>query len=216
MSIFESLGLVKKGTYTDEDPVANKEVKKPSFTPQNTFNPPVFATPVGNAKVDYLAHFKKLLKDKNLPGPDYIEFAESLDKLVSVPLSDQQKYESTFAVLSSMGGTPQKVISSADLYLQEIEKEVTTFGLEYKGKEKTDVLDKQSLIVTIQKENADLEKKIRENNTKISDLQIALNLSQQQLQIEKSAFEQAVNTMKQIINNHVQNIKTFLNVTTTK
>jgi len=225
MSFLESLGLVKKGTFVKEE--GNGERRNAEKTPplfplptgnplQNTFNAPVFATTAGTAKVDYLGHFKKLLKDENLPGPDYIEFSEGLEKMNNVPLTEQQKYENVFAVLSSMGLTVDKLTSSAVTYLQKIEAEEMTFGLEYKGKEKMDIIDVQGVIATIEKENEELNKKILANNQKINSSRINIQEAQQRLLIEKGAFEQAVNTMKQIINNHVHNIKSYLNVTTTK
>jgi delta 1-pyrroline-5-carboxylate dehydrogenase len=214
MSLFETLGFVKKGTYTQEDKPEAPE--KPTPRPQNTFNAPVFATTVGNAKVDYLGHFKKLLKDENLPGPDYIEFAEGLDKMNNVPLSEQQKYENVYAVLSSMGLTVEKLQTSAVQYLKKIDTEVGTFNLEYKQKEKTEITEKQVVITTLEKENENLNKKIQDNHLKIAEIRKTMQETQQHLLVEQSAFQQAVNTMSQIINNHLSNIKSYLNVTTTK
>jgi hypothetical protein len=71
---------------------------------------------------------QRAMEEKNLPGLDYLEYRQSLNSLSKMPLEEGVRYQSAFAMAQAMGATPQKLVESANHYLDVLKGEEAKFG----------------------------------------------------------------------------------------
>lgn len=67
------------------------------------------------------------IANANMPGEDYLEFAQALQAMKDLPIDDNIKIQTVFATLSTKGLTKQTVIESADYYIKVLENEKSKF-----------------------------------------------------------------------------------------
>ncbi len=127
-----------KSIFVVEDP--NAVAAKPAApTPtanatssQSTSSAPVAPAPVaavgGRTTEKFVEVLTKALEDNNQEGFDFFEFRGSLKSLAKMPMDDQTRFQSAFAMAATMGATPQKLVSSAQFYLDVLKKEEQKFG----------------------------------------------------------------------------------------
>lgn len=164
---------------------------------------------------DYVAYFKKLLVDVNIPGPDYLEFQQALEGMGTQTLTEQQKYLSIFTGFSTMGVTVDKLVKTANQYVATIDKESTDFEEQYNQTFQNEVTSREASIQAIAQENEQLTQKIQANNTKIGELNTEISQTKISLANEKAAFVQAYQNSKQLIEEQVKKINLYLNGTPT-
>lgn len=67
------------------------------------------------------------LEKNNLDGFDYLEFKKSLRKLEKMPMDEPTRFQSAFAMASTMGATPQNLAETAEFYISILKKEENKF-----------------------------------------------------------------------------------------
>ncbi|AEW02088.1 hypothetical protein A4D02_08725 [Niastella koreensis] len=126
-------------------------------------------------------HFEKLLREANLPGPDYFEYSKMLEAMQAVP-DEQVRFTTAFAGLSVQGLDKQKLLSSAGQYLQLLDADAQSFhssvdaALQEKVVEKKQQMDEKEKriqqltqeISTLQNELLVMQAEIKENEAKIA------------------------------------------------
>jgi len=100
------------------------------------------------------AHFDELFSQENLPGPDYFEFSKMLISMAALP--DAQKVPGAFAALSAQGLTKEKLVETADHYINSINKDTETFKRMLDTKVLKDIEDKKAKVEEL---NANITKK---------------------------------------------------------
>lgn len=201
MSLLKRLGLVE----TTEIP--KKEEKKPvavapSFTPSTT---PSFSD-VG----DYGNLLEKVLEDRDLPGPDFLELYKALKNMENLSIPEEQKYIAVFAGLQATGLTKDKVVTSSQTYIEALNTERQNFVVSLQSARKRDVEDKKAEAQKLEQENKELQQKIQENITKMSQMNMEAAQADNSLSMKEKQFESAVGTAL----NKIQEIvsKTQLNI----
>jgi hypothetical protein len=63
----------------------------------------------------------------NLDGFDYFEYKLSIQNLANMPMDEATRYKSAFAMGTTMGATPDKLVNSALHYLDVLKNENTKF-----------------------------------------------------------------------------------------
>jgi len=74
----------------------------------------------------FMAHFDELLKNSNLPGPDYYEFSKMVESMSS--LTDEVRMPAAFSALNVQGLTKDKLISTAKQYIEVIDNDSKNFS----------------------------------------------------------------------------------------
>jgi hypothetical protein len=69
----------------------------------------------------------RAMENANLPGVDYLEYRQSLKSLEKMPMDEQVRYQSAFAMAQAMGATPPKLIESATHYMDVLKGEEAKF-----------------------------------------------------------------------------------------
>jgi hypothetical protein len=85
---------------------------------------------VDEKSAEYLA---KALEKNNMPGFDYIEFKQSLNKLLALNIDDSHRFQAAFMTGSTIGLTKDKLIDTANQYKQIITREKAQFDVALKN-----------------------------------------------------------------------------------
>lgn len=125
---------------------------------------PVYVPPAnGQLNEKFVQILAKSLEDNNQEGFDFFEFRSSLKSLAKMPMDDATRFQSAFAMASTMGATPQKLISSAQFYLDILKKEEVKFG-------EVVAVQRTKLVGTKEQEMLNLDAAVRNKAEQIKDL----------------------------------------------
>ena len=102
--------------------------------------------------------------DRNLPGPDYLELRNSIStsKIASLPISEQQKVETAFSMLSmtSPSFTKDVLLQSIDQYISILEQEKNA-GLAECSQQRKMQIDEEDRNSNLNKELSNIESEIQ-------------------------------------------------------
>lgn len=123
----------------------------------------------------------KALGDNNLPGEDYMEFAEAFKAMENIPLDEKVKIQTVLATLSTRGLTTAKIIDSGKYYIDVLGKEKAKFGKAMEKQLKDGVSLKADEITALEELNktksaqiAALTKEITDNQAEAEKLKIKI------------------------------------------
>ena len=157
------------------------------------------------------------LERENLPGFDYLEFKQSLERLQALNIEEEVAFKSAFATASTMGLTKEKLLKTAAHYKMVLDKEKTSFDaalknqikakVDGKGKEvemlRSKLTEYEAKIVELQKLKAAAEKTISEADGTIESAQESINDVRQR-------FEATLKALHNQIDQDVIDIDRFL------
>ncbi len=139
---------VNQPVKTEQQPTTSKEdVDKP--TPSVS---PTFSAPVGDGSVNekFMKALFGAMEGSNLDGFDYFEFKLSLQNLANMPMDEATRYKSAFAMASTMGATPNKLLNSALHYLEILKNEQTKFAQAAENQRVAQVGNKQGQVENLE------------------------------------------------------------------
>lgn len=148
---------------------------------------------VSNKFVDVLA---AALEKNNQDGFDYFEFRQALKNLSKMPMDEQTRFQSAFAMAQTMGVTAAKLSESAKFYLGVLNEEQTHFSQAH-AQQKAKLIgnreeDAKNLEAAMQQKAEQIKKLTQEieDNRKQSE-QIRKEISESTVKIEstKADFE---------------------------
>ncbi|GGH58708.1 archaellum component FlaC [Filimonas zeae] len=163
-------------TPTEPAPAATQHVSRPhTAVPQ--------APPAGtdNGSSKFSEHFNRLFADANLPGPDYYEFWKMTEAMQAIA-DEKARFCAAFAGLQVQGLDKQKLLSSAQQYLQILEADAAAFN---------NTID-QTLLEKVQsrkKEMAGTQEKIQQLSQEIIRLQQHTEVLTQEIAANEAKIE---------------------------
>lgn len=216
----------------DEQPKAKETVKKPATntnkgktqnpapktTIQRPTNPnPSSNTTKGQATQKFLDIFFKAMEDNNLEGLDYLEFKQSLQSLSKMPMDEETQFKSAFAMASSMGVTPDKLINTAKHYIDVLTKEEQKFeaALEQQidgkiGQQKQELAAMEKSILEKSEQIKKLTQQITEIQQKAEKTRTAMNQASEKINVTKSNFIASYNQVRGQIESDIDKMKHYL------
>ncbi len=102
------------------------------------------------------------LERENLPGFDYLEFKQSLERLQALNLDEEVAFKSAYTTASTMGLTKEKLLKTAAHYKQVLLKEKQSFDVALQNQVKVKVDGKRKEVELLRKRLTEYEAKIRE------------------------------------------------------
>lgn len=69
----------------------------------------------------------RAMEANNLDGFDYLEYKQSLKSLEKMPMDEATRFQSAFAMAQTMGATPEKLIQTAQHYVNILQQEERKF-----------------------------------------------------------------------------------------
>ncbi len=82
----------------------------------------------GSVSDKFVEVLASALEKNNQEGFDYFEFRQSLKNLAKMPMDEQTRFQSAYAMAQTMGVTSAKLIDSAKHYLEVLNVEQTRFA----------------------------------------------------------------------------------------
>lgn len=147
----------------------------------------------GKATAKFMEILFGAMEKHNLDGFDYIEFKQSLKSLEKMPMDEQTRFQSAFAMAKTMGATPKKLIDAAAHYVKVLQHEEKKFE---------QALDNQRT------------KQIGGRERQIKDLEVGINQRAQQIKKLTQEIEQSqkkLNAIKGEISGAVSKVETTKN-----
>jgi hypothetical protein len=132
-------------------------------------------------------HFDELFDKANLPGPDYFEFSKMCQAMNT--LTDDVKFTAAFGGLQVQGLTKEKLLESANHYINIIDEDANKFNTAIDQKILADVQSKRSGADQKRKSIADREEMIKNLQQEIANESIEIS----KLESEASEQEQKAN-----------------------
>ena len=150
----------------------------------------------GKPTAKFMEIFFGAMEKHNLDGFDYLEFKQSLKSLEKMPMDEQTRYQSAFAMAKTMGATPQKLIDAAAHYLKVLLHEEKKFEQALENQRARQIGGREKQI-------KDLEVGIQQKAQHIKKLTQEIEQSQKQLAGIKSEISGAVSKVETTKNNFI-------------
>ena len=181
--------------------IEEEEPKKeePKQTPREQAKPAVKSQPTGAAgqvNQDFLNILFTAMEDNNLNGFDYLEYKKSLQSLKKMDMDEATRYQSAFAMAQTMGATPEKLVQTAEHYLNVLQTEENKF-------QKAAANQQEKLIGSKEQEINQLETTIKAKAEQIKQLTREIEQHQQQAESLKKEIAEASVKVETTRNNFV-------------
>ncbi len=157
------------------------------------------------------------MENNNPEGFDYMEFRQSLNSLKKMPMDEQTRFQSAFAMAQTLGATPASLLDSAMHYIAVLKREEQQF-------EQALAAQKDKQIGSKEQEMNKLEQTIQTKAEQIKRLTAEIESHQKQLEqlheeisdagikveTTKNDFIASYNSLVEQIQGDVENMKKFL------
>lgn len=159
----------------------------------------------------------KAMENNNPEGFDYMEFRQSLNSLKKMPMDDQTRFQSAFAMAQTLGATPATLLDSAMHYIAVLKREEEQFELALTAQKSKQIGSKEQEI-------GKLEQNILAKTEQIQKLNAEIEANQKQLEVlrrdiaeaavkvetTKNDFIASYNSLVEQIQADVEHMKKFL------
>lgn len=198
---------------------AADQPKKGTSSAKTTASPtPTPATPSpGKVSSKFINILLKAMDSNNLEGFDYLEFKQSLKSLEKMPMDDATRYQSAFAMAQTMGATPQKLMETANHYLNILATEEKKFEEALAAQRQKQIGSKESQIKKLEEVVANkaaqikqLTKEIEEHQKQANSLKKEIGGAVVKVESTKNDFIASYEKLISQINADVENMKQYL------
>jgi hypothetical protein len=162
-------------------------------------------------------HFEDLFNNVNLPGPDYYEFWKMMETLETAVPDEAVRMNAVFSTLKVQGLSKETLISSAEKYLQVLDKDKLEFKNAVGSKVLGEIEGRKKSITALEeknKQNADLIQKltaeINDNTQKITSLKKEVIDEEAKINGNTNGYNIACDAMLAQLSSDIQKIKTSL------
>lgn len=214
----------EEGTKGNKDKNKTEEVKAANNTAPPVSQQPQSSTPTytGTQNSNEISAkakeaLFKALNDANMEGYDYLEFKESLKALEKVIPDEVTRYKSAFAAVSTLGVTNQRLIDTAQKYIEILKNEEKKFLTAIGTKSDSDVVGSEKRIVQIDEELKKKDEEIarimaEKQKMEQEKVELAKNIAESKAKIEssKNGFYSALNEITGNITNDINKIVNYL------
>ncbi len=187
--------------------------------PANTTNPaaPPPSAGAGKAMPELTEVLFKAMEQNNIEGFDYLEFKQSLNSLKKMPMDDQTRYQSAFAMAQTMGVTVERLLQTGQHYLDVLKQEEQKFEVAVNNQKARQIGEKGQQITKMEeaiKAKAEqikqLTLEIEADQVKATQLKQELSEATVKVEATRSNFMASSEALVQQIRSDLDNIKNFL------
>ncbi len=199
MSIFDKIKSVfveEVETKSDKDKDVPLSEPEPSVPQENKS--------VGEDIEKFQDILFKALENGNVEGFDYLEFIRSISNLKKQNINNDEKtlFLSAYALSKTMNVDKKAILTSADYYLDLLNKEKVKFNDALVNKAAVKIKDKKEnrkrLLEALERNKAEFDKlkvKIQTNNKKLEKIEHELNTANTKVENIKAGFQQALTNL---------------------
>lgn len=152
----------------------------------------------------------KAIEENNLEGFDYLEFKSSLQSLSKMNMDDATRYQSALAMAKTLGASPDKILQSANHYLNILKTESDKFQQAVEAQKsklnQDQVSGVKSLEQAIQSKEQQIQqltKEIEADKQKLSKMQADIQQGAAKISDTSNRFAQAYTLVKKQITDDI-------------
>lgn len=211
---------IKSLFIVEEDDPKTKKVEQASQPTASKQPQPAVKQAVGEpgkATQEFMEVLFKAMEQNNIQGFDYLEFKQSLASLKKMPMDEQTRYQSAFAMAQTMGATPDKLIQTAQHYLdilkteeQKFEQAVANQKTKLIGSKEQEIVKAEEAVKTKAEQIKQLTQEIEKHQQQVDQLRREIADATVKVETTKSNFIASYNTLVAQISEDMQNMKQFL------
>ncbi|MBK9015948.1 MAG: hypothetical protein IPM82_18850 [Saprospiraceae bacterium] len=171
----------------------------------------------GEANPKFLEVLMRAMEGANLAGVDYLEYRQSLKSLEKMPMDEQVRYQSAFAMAQAMGATPQKLVESAVHYLDVLKSEQSKFEEALRNQTTDRIGNRQEMLKNLDatlKQKAEQIKKLtqemEQHRAEMEKLEHEIKEATSKVSTTKNDFVASYQVLVSQINVDVENMKKYL------
>ncbi len=153
----------------------------------------------------------------NIEGFDYLEYKESLKSLSKMNMDEATRYQSAFAMAQTMGATPQRLVDTAQHYLNILKTEEQKFQQALVNQKAKQIGSKEQRIkdlgAIVKQKEEQIEKLRQEMEAhKQEAVKLKSEISNASVKVENTGNNFAVtyNVVVSQIQKDIENMKTYL------
>lgn len=214
-----------KSLFIVEEEGAKKKKSEPkkttsSSTPSPTKEPGTPATTSGepgSVKTKFVEILFAAMERANLDGFDYLEYKQSLKSLEKMPMDEATRFQSAFAMAKTMGATPEKLLQTAQHYMDTLLQEEQKFEAALAKQQNEQIGSKEQRISQLEetvKAKAEQIKKLTQemdaHQKEADKLQKEIATASAKVASTKNDFIASYQSLIQQISSDVENIKKYL------
>lgn len=202
---------------SQEKPKAEQETSSSKPEIEMNIEIPEIKDPQGKPDPKFVDILLKAIEKNNMDGFDYLEYKQSLQSLQSMAMDDATRYKSAFAMAKTMGATPEKLLKSANHYINVLKKEEAKFKEALVNQRKSQIQGREAKInsfeTAIKEKKAQIKKMMEEIDRKEKDLEklkTEINKSAAKVESTDQRFHLALNVVMGQIAHDLEKMKQFL------
>ena len=175
---------------------SSKKTEAPATKSSEIAVPAATTAAKGKVTTKFMDILLGAMEKHNLDGFDYLEFKQSLKSLEKMPMDEQTRFQSAFAMAKTMGANPQKLIEAAGHYLKVLHQEEKKFEQALSNQRSQQIGGREQQIKSM--ENA-----IKQKAQQIKKLSEDIEQHQKQLAAIKKEISGAVVKVETTKNNFI-------------
>jgi hypothetical protein len=208
--------LEQKAAQKDENETASTPSSKATYTPST---PSHSASSTSGGEVDdkFINILFEAMEKANATGFDYIEYKQALRNLAKMPMDEATRFQSAYAAAQTMGATPQKLLESAQHYINVLSQEEQKFKAALSNQRSKQIGDKelniQNLAKIIQQKEqqiAQLTKDIENDKRNMETMKSEISEASIKMEKTQSDFIASFNALVGQIKSDAEKIKQYL------
>lgn len=205
----------KKSTAKNKPQDSSPKAKKST---SNVSVPRTTSTPSkGKVTSKFMNVLLKAMEANDLDGFDYLEYKQSLKSLEKMPMDEQTRFKSAYAMAQTMGATPDHLIKTANHYIRVLLEEEEKFGQALANQKNKQIGDKENQIKQleniIKEKNATIERLKKEIDQHTKGMHAMKNeISDAAVKVEstKNDFHASFNSLVNQIKKDIESMKNYL------
>jgi uncharacterized protein YicC (UPF0701 family) len=157
------------------------------------------------------------LEKNNQAGFDYFEFRQSLLNLAKMPMDEQTRFQSAYAMAQTMGVTPEKLIESGKFYLGVLNNEQSKFNDAHAqqkskliGSRETEAQNLEAVMQQKAEQIRQLTEQIEEHRRKKDQLRAEINESTVKIENTKADFDVTFASIVAQVQDDLRKIQQYL------
>lgn len=171
-------------------------------------------TGLDDKSVEFLTN---ALDKNNLPGFDYLEFKQSVSKLISMDMDEATSYKSAFATGTTVGLTKEKLLKTAEHYKIVLDHEKKQFdsALEKQMQQKVaskkgEVEKLKAQVIQYREKIKDLEAKIAKAEGTIANADENIQAALEKIQTTHDNFSYTFQSIQNQIEKDIESINIYI------
>ncbi len=225
LSKLKSLFILEDNTPQDHKNVPSDKVSSSEDSSSSQYTPPditvdtdkVTPPPGGKPDPKFIHKLMEAIEKADLEGFDYLEYKSSLKSLSSMDMDEETRYKSAMAMAKTMGMNKEKLIATAQHYLDVLEQEKKEFNIALESQKSKRVEGREdqinNMLKSISQKEAkirQLQKEIEEDKKKVEELKSTINKAAAKVQKTTDNFHFAYNVVTSQIKEDMKKMQKYL------